>query len=167
MINSPRSLRACKELGILPSELYKISIEEYRNQNPASFTLDQKVLTFRYEGYEKFRKDSIALVKRRREILINKENDDNHTTTSRRIKTENNYVLRSMEKMKEGERKAMENLKNLQKKNIKNIIEQQINREILKKVEKKKEWKQQKREELLMKEKKEVEMIKKKSWGWN
>ena len=118
MINSPRSLRACKELGILPRELYKISIEEYRNQNPSSITLDQKVLTFRYEGYEKFRKDSIALVKRRREILINKENDDNRTTTSRRVKTENNYVLRSMEKMKEGERKAMENLKNQQKKNI-------------------------------------------------
>ena len=31
MINSPRSLRACKELGIIPSELYKISIEEYKN----------------------------------------------------------------------------------------------------------------------------------------
>ena len=114
MINSPRSLKACKELGILPKELYKISIEEYRNQNPTSITLDQKMLQFRYDGYEKFRKDSISLVRKRREILISKENDENNS--KRRTKTENSYVLRSMERMKEGERKAMENLRNQQKK---------------------------------------------------
>jgi hypothetical protein len=78
MINSPRSLKACKELGILPKELYKISIEEYRSQNPTSITLDQKMLQFRYDGYEKFRKDSISLVRKRREILISKENDENN-----------------------------------------------------------------------------------------
>ena len=114
MINSPRSLKACKELGILPKELYKISIEEYRNQNPTSIALDQKLLQFRYDGYEKFRKDSISLVRKRREILISKENDENNST--RRTKTENSYVIRSMERMKEGERKAMENLRNQQKK---------------------------------------------------
>ena len=161
MINSPRSLKACKELGILPIELYKISIEEYRSQNPNSITLEPKMLQFRYEGYEKFRKDSITLVKKRREILIKKENESYTSTT--RLKTYNNFLTRSLEKMKEGERKAMQNLKNQQKKNIKNIIEDQINKEILKKIELKKEWKQQKREEKLMKVKKENEMIKKKA----
>ena len=133
MINSPRSLKACKELGILPAELYKISIEEFRNQNPSSITIDEKILKFRYEGYEKFRKDSIELVKKRREVLINKEKNGRKAE-----RAETNFVIRSLEKIKEGERKAMENLKNQQKKNIKNIIEEQINREILKKAEKKK-----------------------------
>ena len=158
MINSPRSLKACKELGILPAELYKISIEEFRNQNPSTITIDEKILKFRYEGYEKFRKDSIELVKKRREVLINKEKNGRKAE-----RAETNFVIRSLEKIKEGERKAMENLKNQQKKNIKNIIEEQINREILKKAEKKKEWRQQKREEKLMKERKENEENKKKS----
>ena len=104
MINSPRSLKACKELGILPTELYKISIEEYKSQNPTSFTLEPKMLQFRYEGYEKFRKDSISLVKKRREILIKKENES--YTSTKRMKTDNNFLLRSLEKMKEGEKKS-------------------------------------------------------------
>ena len=126
MINSPRSLKACKELGIIPTELYQISIEEYKTQNPSLFTLDQKMLQFRYKGYEKFRKDSISLVKNRREILISNEN--NGKNKIRRINTENNFIYRSLEKMKEGERKAMKNLKKQQKKNIKNILEEQINK---------------------------------------
>ena len=115
MINSPRSLKACRELGIIPIELYQISIEEYKKQNPSSFTLDQKMLQFRYEGYEKFRKDTINLVKKRREILINKENEieDNKNRTAT---TMNNFVVISLEKLKEREKKAMENLKNQQKK---------------------------------------------------
>ena len=161
MINSPRSLKACKELGIIPIELYQISIEEYKSQNPSLFALDQKMLQFRYKGYEKFRKDSISLVKNRREILISREN--NGKNKIRRINTENNFIYRSLEKMKEGERKYMENLKKQQKKNIKNILEEQINKEILKKVEQKKEWRQQKREEIINKEKKEKEISKKKA----
>ena len=106
MINSPRSLKACRELGIIPIELYQISIEEYKKQNPSSFTLDQKMLQFRYEGYEKFRKDTINLVKKRREILINKENEieDNKNRTAT---TMNNFVVISLEKLKEREKKAM------------------------------------------------------------
>jgi hypothetical protein len=161
MINSPRSLKACQELGILPIELYQISIEEYKNRNKDSFTMDQKVLKYRYDGFEKFRNESINLARKRREIIIYKENAN--TQKSRKSKSENSFIMRSLEKMKEGEKKAMENLKNQQRKNIKSIIEDQINHEILKKVEKKNEWKQQKREEQIMKEKKENEMNKKKA----
>ena len=70
------------------------------------------MLQFRYDGYEKFRNDSITLVKKRREVLINKENDENNST--KRTKSENNFVARSLERMKKGERKAMENLKILE-----------------------------------------------------
>ena len=144
MINSPRSLRACRELGIIPIELYQISIEEYKSQNPSSLSLDQKMLQFRYEGYEKFRKDSINLVKKRREIIINKENE-NEDNKNRTVRTMNNFVSMSLEKLREREKKAMENLKNQQKKNIKNIKEEQINKKNIKKIEKKKKKKDNKK----------------------
>lgn len=161
MINSPRSLKACQELGILPIELYQISMEEYKNRNKASFTIDQKMLKYRYDGFEKFRNESINLARKRRDVIIYKENINKQK--NRKSKSENSFIMRSLEKMKEGEKKAMENLKNQQRKNIKSIIEDQINHEILKKVEKKNEWKQQKREEQIMKEKKEKEINKKKA----
>ena len=172
IINSPRTLKACKELGILPSELYKISIEEYKKKNKSYFTLDQKMLKLRYDGYEKFRKDSVNLVKKRRDILINREKEkekkDKETTTnmdklSRKSKTEISFISQSIERMKIGEKRAMENLKNQQRKNIKNLIEEQINHEMIKKMEQKKEWRQQKREEQIEKEKKEYEVVKKKA----
>ena len=141
MINSPRSLKACKELGIIPSELYQISLEEYKKQNPASFSLEQKLLQFRYDGYEKFRKDSIILVKKRRDEMIKREKNNNF----RKSKTDNSFIVRSLERVKEDEMKAMANLKNQQRKNIKNILEEQINKELFKKMELKKEWKQQRR----------------------
>ena len=168
MINSPRSLRACKELGILPTELYKLSIDEYKKKDKAYFTLDQKLLNVRYDGYEKFRNDSIALVKKRREILILREKEKevkekDRDKLSKKSKSEISFLAKSLEKMKYGEKKAMDNLKNQQRKNIKSIIEDQINHEMLQKMDQKKEWKQQKREEQLLKDKKENEINKKKA----
>ena len=126
MINSPRSLRACKELGILPKELYYISLEEYKASNPSSISLIPKALQMRYDGLEKIRKDSINLVKKRRQIIISKENVDNYNI--KRTKTEGAFGVNSIEKMKEGEKKAIKDLINREKKKIKNIIEEKINK---------------------------------------
>ena len=126
MINSPRSIRACKELGILPSELYKISLEEYKKKNPDSFSLNPKILQFRYDGQEKFRNESIALVKKRREGIINNSNKINNAKDS---KNKNEYE-KNLEKVKQEGKKAMDNLKNIQKKNIRSILEDQMNHEI-------------------------------------
>ena len=145
MINSPRSLKACQQLGILPIELYQISIEEFKNRNKTSLSIDQKMLKYRYDGFEKFRNESITQARKRREAIIDNENKTKEKT--RKSKSENSFIMRSLEKMKEGEKKAMEHLKNQQRKNIKSIIEDQINHELLKKMEKKNERKQQKREE--------------------
>lgn len=163
MINSPRSLKACKELGVIPNELYQISLEEYKSQNPSSFTLEPKLLKYRYDGYEKFRNETISMVKKRRNIIISKENNSKKSYNIRKSKTDNDFIVRSLINVKERERKALENLKNVQRKNIKVIIEDQINKELYKKMELKKEWRLQKREEKLNKEKKENEMMKKKA----
>ena len=141
MINSPRSLRACKELGVVPNELYQISLEEYKSQNPSSFTLEPKLLKYRYDGYEKFRNETISMVKKRRNVIINKENNSKKSSNIRKSKTDNDFIVRSLISVKERERKALENLKNLQRKNIKVIIEDQINKELYKKMELKKKWK--------------------------
>ena len=159
MINSPRSLQACKELGIIPKELYYISLEEYKASNPSLISLVPKALQMRYDGLEKIRKDSIALVKKRRQILISKENVDNYNI--KRAKTEGALGTKSLEKMKEGEKKAIENLIKCERKKIKNIIEEQINKELLNKAEKKNEWKQQKREKRIIQEKKKMKGRKK------
>ena len=110
MINNPRSIKACKQLGIIPSELYQISLEEYKKQNPDSFNLKPKILQFRYDGHEKLRLDSIALVKKRREEMIN-----NNKNTNAKSKNNNEYD-KNLEKVKEIEKRAMSNLNNQQKK---------------------------------------------------
>jgi len=163
MINSPRSLQACKELGIIPSELYKLSIDEYKDKFKIINT-DQKMLKLRYDGYERFRKESISLVAKRREIIIAKENDKKRNEKNfKKSKTDNNFVLKSVDKIKEGEKKAIENIKIQQRKNIKDMLKSQIREELYKKKEQKKEWILQKREEQLKKDKKENEINSKKS----
>jgi len=156
LINSPRSLKACQELGILPIELYKLSLDEYKNKNKTSFTLEQKMLKMRYDGYDRFRKDSIILVKKRREALIDKEKNKVERNV-KKSKSDNTYIAESLKKMKEEERKELENLKNQQKHNIINLLETRINEDILKRVEKKNEWRHQKKEEYFKKIKKENE----------
>jgi len=149
-------LKACQELGILPIELYKLSLDEYKNKNKTSFTLEQKMLKMRYDGYDRFRKDSIILVKKRREALIDKEKNKVERNV-KKSKSDNTYIAESLKKMKEEERKELENLKNQHKHNIINLLETRINEDILKRVEKKNEWRHQKKEEYFKKIKKENE----------
>ena len=156
LINSPRSLKACQELGILPIELYKLSLDEYKNKNKTSFTLEQKMLKMRYDGYDKFRKDSIILVKKKREALIDNEKNKLERNV-KKSKSDNTYIAESLKKMKEEERKELENLKNQHKHNIINLLETRVNEDILKRLEKKNEWRQLKKEEYLKKIKKENE----------
>ena len=44
MINSPRSLEACKRRGVEPSELYQLSEEEFRKKYPEVINFTQKIL---------------------------------------------------------------------------------------------------------------------------
>ena len=164
MINSPRSIQACKELGIIPSELYKLSMEEYKNKFGIPINTDQKMLKLRYDGYERFRKESISLVVKRREVIISKEKERKIKEKNfKKSKTDNNYVFKSLDKIKEGEKKTFENIKIQQRKNIKSMIKSQIKEELYKKKEQKKEWIQQKREEQLKKEREENKINSKKS----
>ena len=73
-INSPRSLEACLNLGIEPSELYKLNTEEFKKKYPEVKQLSQELFQYRYEAEEKFRNETIEAVKKEREKIIENEN---------------------------------------------------------------------------------------------
>lgn len=72
-LNSPRSLEACRKLGIDPLELYSISLEEYKAKNPESRNLPKEILDMRYEAIENYRNKSIDDAKELRAKIIEEE----------------------------------------------------------------------------------------------
>ena len=75
LINSPRTLQACFKLGIDPSELYQLTLEEFKLVNPDVRYLPQDMIKFRYEAEEKYRNDSINQVKEERQKIIEEEEE--------------------------------------------------------------------------------------------
>ena len=47
MINSPRSLEACRQLGIIPNELYFQDFETYVKMNPEVIALPKEIQKIR------------------------------------------------------------------------------------------------------------------------
>ena len=66
MINSPRSLEACNLLGVQPSELYQITLEQFKKKYPDAIGLSPEILQYRYDEEEKFRQKTIEEVARLR-----------------------------------------------------------------------------------------------------
>ena len=64
---------ACKQLGINPSELYCIPLEEYKNQNPEDKNLPKDILDMKYEAIENYRNKSIEQAKEARNKIIEEE----------------------------------------------------------------------------------------------
>ena len=85
MINSPRSLEACKRVGVEPSELYQLTEEQFRQKYPEVISLNEKVFQYRYEAEEKIRKETIAKVMKEKEkIKEEKENKRKKRETKKR-----------------------------------------------------------------------------------
>ena len=74
LINSPRSLQACFQLGIDTSELYQMTMDEFKLLNPDVRHLPQDMLQYRYDAEEKYRNDSINQVKELRKKIIEEDN---------------------------------------------------------------------------------------------
>ena len=73
IINSPRSIQACNELGIDPHELNQLTIDEFILNNPECKNLSKNIQQERYKHYDKLRLLSIEQVKSKRNEIINKE----------------------------------------------------------------------------------------------
>ena len=81
-MNSPRSLEACRQLGILPESLYYIDFKTYVQYNPEIIRLSKDIQQIRFDKINKYREETIQLVKDKREEIINneekKENENNN-----------------------------------------------------------------------------------------
>ena len=59
-MNSPRSLEACRQLGILPEELYFQDMETYIKMNPEVIGLPKDIQKIRFDNIDNYRKETIS-----------------------------------------------------------------------------------------------------------
>ena len=154
-INSPRSIEACNLAGVEPSELFQLSLEEYKKKFPEVIGLSEKLLKYRYDAEEKFRNETVEQVKQMRKKIIEaqekkKEKEEKTAKDNETIRTNNAGIEDSekkWEKLIENEKKTIEKIKKKQRQDIETIIEEQINKELMMKVSEAKEQIKKEKEE--------------------
>jgi hypothetical protein len=72
-INSPRTLKACKTIGVLPDELYFINYNKYVSVHPEISYLPDDVKRYRFNLLEKIRLKTIEKIKKKRNEIIKNE----------------------------------------------------------------------------------------------
>ena len=154
MINSPRSLRACEQLGVDPLELYQLTTEKFKEKYPELINANEKLFQIRYEAEEKFREETIKQVKEGRKKIIAEESKKKEETSKEMKKSNsklnnnnNEEVDKKWEKILEKEKRAIEKVQKKQRQNIESLIEGQINKELMIKVNEAKEIINKKKEE--------------------
>ena len=156
LLNSPRSLEACLHLGVDPTELYQLNMNEFKKKYPEVKGLDKDLLKFRYESEENFRKETINQVKEERKVIIESENKkkeeeskkkENEDQNNKDEQNDKDETEKRWEKIIENEKKNIEKIKKRQRQNIENIIEEQINKELIQKVTEVKDKLKKEREE--------------------
>lgn len=142
MLNSPRSLEACKQLGILPKSLYFLDFKSYLKFNPEIIRLPPEMQKKRFDNINKFRKETINIVKQQRECIIELEQEKNEHNSKKKkgqgdINQTNSRKLQilNLEKMlnniKIKEEKDIEKIKQNQKNAIFSQIEKKIKNKII------------------------------------
>mmetsp|Transcript_149937 Transcript_149937/g.462865 ORF Transcript_149937/g.462865 Transcript_149937/m.462865 type:complete len:524 (+) Transcript_149937:143-1714(+) len=77
VINSPRSLQACKQEGVLPAELVFKPIEAFQERN-----LSPRLVKLRYDFFEAKRRDLLAASRRARDSIIAEERRERENNTN-------------------------------------------------------------------------------------
>ena len=88
-MNSPRSLEACRQLGINPKSLYYIKFKTYLQDNPEIIPLDEEKKKKRFENINAYREEMIEAVKKKREEII-KEQEKAETALTNTENSNNN-----------------------------------------------------------------------------
>lgn len=157
-LTSPRSLEACRRLGIDIKELYFVDLHTFRNSNFELRHLAPECLKLRYDHFEKLRMKSIANAKEeRKKIIDQEEKKKSHSQSqSKAISLTNDKSMTSEKKLFstaiEIERKEIEKIKFKQKKEIEAMIEYEIKMELIRKNNMDKIRRQQEKVEVHMKE---------------
>ena len=96
IMNSPRSLKACRQLGIIPSELYFQDFETYVKLNPEVIGLPKDIQKIRFDNIDNYRKETIEMVKEQREKIINTLEEKKQQFESTNISKINNATATKM-----------------------------------------------------------------------
>mmetsp|Transcript_110987 Transcript_110987/g.324654 ORF Transcript_110987/g.324654 Transcript_110987/m.324654 type:complete len:523 (+) Transcript_110987:114-1682(+) len=75
VINSPRSLQACKQEGVLPQELVYKPVEAFQEKN-----LEPRLVKLRYDFFEAKRRDLLAAARRARDAILADERREKENT---------------------------------------------------------------------------------------
>ena len=169
-MDSPRSLEACRQLGILPEELYYQDFDAYIRMNPEVVGLPKEIQKIRFENIDKYRKETIEMVKNQRELIINdkdkkeeniennninihdnKENNENNNENKEEKQILN--LDEQIDNLLDKEKRNIEKLKRRQKNEIEAEIETKLKSEMIRY---KSEIKEQKVKELNDKIKEEM-----------
>ena len=100
MINSPRSLQACAQLGVEPSELYQLTIDKFKEKYPELINSNEKLIQIRYEAEEKFREETIKQVKEARNKIIEQSEKKNEETTKEMTRSRSKISLQEKKNQK-------------------------------------------------------------------
>ena len=160
--DSPRSLKACEELGILPKELYHKDLQEFIRDNPDMINLSREILSIRFNNIEKYRHRLISEVKEKRKSIIKKMNDiQRKSKTNNRIINEDDIMENEINEIMKRGAKTLEKIRQQQKNIIEAQIESKIKKEMLKIKSDKKEIKIRELNEKIKETKKLKSMIEK------
>ena len=161
-LDSPRSLKACEELGILPKELYHKDLQEFIRDNPDMINLSREILSIRFNNIEKYRHRLISEVKEKRKSIIKKMNDiQRKSKTNNRIINEDDIMENEINEIMKRGAKTLEKIRQQQKNIIEAQIESKIKKEMLKIKSDKKEIKIRELNEKIKETKKLKSMIEK------
>ncbi len=139
-MNSPRSLEACRLLGIDPQSLYYVKFKKFAQSNPDIFRLNKESQQKRFENINKYRNEMIEAVKQKREEIIKEQekgvtSETNNNNTSSSVKKKKKLDVLDLDKMlgdiKEREEKNIEKIKQKQKNEIFGQIERNIKNKII------------------------------------
>jgi hypothetical protein len=160
-MDSPRSIQACLNLGIQASELIQLDLEEFKEKYPEVRSLSPEMLKYRYNAAEKFRIQSINLIKKERQRIM--EEDEVSPDGLRRTLTNMSRTAGSggwnkvtdtsslpddkMEQILMEQKKAIQKIKQKQRQDIQALIKLQIDKEISEKIKIEKQRRQKEKEE--------------------
>ena len=96
-MNSPRSIEACRQLGIIPSELYFQDFETFIKLNPEMISLPKDIQKIRFENIDNYRKETIKMVIDQREKIINnqKQKEKQKEKINESLENNNNNITPS------------------------------------------------------------------------
>ena len=138
-MNSPRSLEACRQLGINPQSLYYVKFKTFCDNNPDIKLLKKDLQKRRFDNINTFREEQIEAVKKKREEIIKEQekaltsetNNSNNLALKKKKKLDALNLDKILGDMKIREEKNIEKIKQKQKNEIFCEIERNIKNKII------------------------------------